>query len=431
MLGLAGVVAAAAAAPSAGRDLDANTPGCGTDPPWNGWQTLSVPDPLAGRIDRQFMLYVPPNYDSFASTPLVLDYHGYSNQAERHADESGIQEAADEFNFIAVFPQGLDDTEQGNQQAYSWNSVGTVESPGPQGDTCRWADSWGGYACHTSCRPTRGCYSNQYAAGCDCSTCADDVLFTELMINWLEDELCIDLRRIHVTGFSNGGMMSYQLAQSRLGLRIASIAPLCGSPLHGFNVRPARPMAVMSIQGSSDSIIPANCTGSSCGPGGSTVSSDGFYYAPIGQVTDVWGTANDCVGEGRLYPTRYEGQGSFWCMASEGTCRAGGPVVRCAFQGGHTWPFATTVQWARTIWEFFSGNPLTDETRTYEAAAAAAAAKISDAGPAPCDAPGFVNCSSYKFQGQCEAADDPGCCHWCEAAKGCLPNRTACGKAPH
>eukprot|EP01045_Picozoa_sp_COSAG04_P042081 COSAG04_NODE_13114_length_619_cov_2.936538_1_plen_68_part_01 len=68
MLGLAGVVAAAAAAPSAGRDLDANTPGCGTDAPSNGWQTLSVPDPLAGRIDRQFMLYVPPNYDSFAST---------------------------------------------------------------------------------------------------------------------------------------------------------------------------------------------------------------------------------------------------------------------------------------------------------------------------------------------------------------------------
>jgi poly(3-hydroxybutyrate) depolymerase len=256
--------------------LATNSPGCGTTPPSSGWVTISVPDPRAGLTNRRFRLYVPPSYDNFASTPLVLDFHGYSNLADRHEDESGIRDAADTYTFIAVFPEGLDDTEVGNQQAYSWNSVGTVESPGPAGDTCQWADSWGGYACHTSCRPTRGCYSNRYAAGCDCSTCADDVLFTELMINWLEDELCIDQRRVHVTGFSNGGMMAYQLAQSRLGLRIASIAPLCSSPLIGFDRRPSRPMAVLTIQGTTDRIIPANCSGNACGPAGSTISSDGF-----------------------------------------------------------------------------------------------------------------------------------------------------------
>ena len=97
---LAGVVAGAVAVAvrSAGRDLDAKTPGCGTDPPSNGWQTLSVPDPLGGRIDREFMIYVPPNYDSFASTPLVLDYHGYSNQAERHADDATARRCDDPHN---------------------------------------------------------------------------------------------------------------------------------------------------------------------------------------------------------------------------------------------------------------------------------------------------------------------------------------------
>ena len=301
---------------------------------------------------------MPPNYDQFASTPLVFDYHGYSNQADRHEDESGVRDMANEVGFIAVFPEGLDDTDANNQQAYSWNSVGTVASPGPAGDTCQWADSWAGYACHTSCRPTRGCYSNLYAAGCDCSTCADDVLFTELMLNWLEDELCIDMRRVHVTGFSNGGMMAYQLAQSRLGLRIASIAPLCASPLLGFDLRPARPMAVMSIMGNNDRIIPGNCTGNGCGPSGSTISSDGFYYAPLESVMDTWGISNDCVGGPQYFPTRYDGQGQFWCIAAAGTCRQGGPVVRCSFAGGHTWPFGTTVQWARTIWEFFANNPL-------------------------------------------------------------------------
>jgi poly(3-hydroxybutyrate) depolymerase len=262
--------------PPTAESLAKNTPGCGTNAPINGWHTLSVPDPLAGIINRRFRLYVPFWYDEFAQTPIVFDFHGYSNRAERHEDESGIRDMADEQTFIAVFPEGLDDTERANQQAYSWNSVGTVASPGPLGDTCMYADSWAGYSCHSSCRPTRGCYSDLYAAGCDCSTCADDVLFTELMLNWLEDRLCVSQRRIHVTGFSNGGMMAYQLAQSRLGSRIASIAPLSSAPLLGFDLPPIRPMAIMTIQGSNDRIIPANCSGSNCGPHNSTTSSDGF-----------------------------------------------------------------------------------------------------------------------------------------------------------
>jgi hypothetical protein len=73
---------------------------------------------------------------------------------------------------------------------------------------------------------------------------------------------------------------------------------------------------------------------------------------------NTWGISNNCIGQSQHFPTRYDGQNGFWCIAPEGTCRQGGPVVRCSFNGGHTWPFATTLQWATLVWEFFSNNPL-------------------------------------------------------------------------
>jgi hypothetical protein len=42
------------------------------------------------------------------------------------------------------------------------------------------------------------------------STCANDTLFVETLLDELEETLCIDRRRIHATGISNGGMMAYQ-----------------------------------------------------------------------------------------------------------------------------------------------------------------------------------------------------------------------------
>merc|ERR1712146_587125 len=30
-----------------------------------------------------------------------------------------------------------------------------------------------------------------------------------------------------------------------------------------------------------------------------------------------------------------------------------------------------------------------------------------------CDLPWFTKCDTFKFEAQCEAADTPGCCHWC------------------
>jgi poly(3-hydroxybutyrate) depolymerase len=45
------------------------------------------------------------------------------------------------------------------------------------------------------------------AKGCDSSTCLDDASFITQLVQELMGRLCVERRRIHATGFSNGAMM--------------------------------------------------------------------------------------------------------------------------------------------------------------------------------------------------------------------------------
>jgi poly(3-hydroxybutyrate) depolymerase len=53
---------------------------------------------------------LPHSYDSFQQTAVVIDFHGYYDTGSDQAEQSGIRLVADEYNFIAVWPNGLDDT---------------------------------------------------------------------------------------------------------------------------------------------------------------------------------------------------------------------------------------------------------------------------------------------------------------------------------
>ena len=66
------------------------------------------------------------------------------------------------------------------------------------------------------------------------------------------------------------------------------------------------------------------------------------------------------IGTPFHYPTQWDGDTDFWCWASEGQCAA--DTIRCAFRGGHTWPFGSggvnREKYARLVWDFFRANPL-------------------------------------------------------------------------
>jgi poly(3-hydroxybutyrate) depolymerase len=299
---------------------------------------------------------------------MVIDFHGYYDTGPIQEEQSGIKAIADEYNFIAVWPNGLDDTVVAGFDAFSWNAVGTVNSPGPLGDTCKWEQQGtnNGYPCHTSCQSTRGCRTDRRSSTCDCSTCADDVLFTTSMLDKLETELCIDTAKVFLTGMSNGAMMVYELAthSAAVANRFAAIAPVAGSPLLGYGKVPPSWMPIMEIHGSTDNIIPANVSGSYRGercprnPTACSVSSDGFYYEVVDSTMERFATANRCDNRNTdHYPTEFDGRTDLYCVTPHGRCEDA-PVVRCTFTGGHTWPFgngdANRRRYALLIWEFFS-----------------------------------------------------------------------------
>jgi hypothetical protein len=117
----------------------------------------------------------------------------------------------------------MDDAIDRSVDSKSWNSGGTASSPGPLGETCQWEPpQTAEYPCYTSCRDeaAHGCHGllDLYGRGCDSSSCVSDVRFIAELLDAVEAGLCVNRRRIHATGFSNGAMMVYEIAQSALAV---------------------------------------------------------------------------------------------------------------------------------------------------------------------------------------------------------------------
>ena len=378
--------------------------GCGRDSaaPESGAYNLTVTDPILGSIERKYHLHVPERYDPdpLAPTPLVVDFHAWGWSSEDHLEITGMDTLADQRTVIVVYPEGHDDVvcEFCDEGSYSWNACGTtLWRESALGPTCQWEEDpdipSACYPCHTSCQMTsRGCNTNPEecnttAAGCDSSTCVDDSLFVAQLLDHLEATLCVDRRRVHMTGMSNGAIMNYEVATGQgnaaLARRFASMAPAAGAPLMGFNFAPHAPIALMDIRGSLDNTVPANISNGwpapwlpgevVPGPNNSTLSADGFYYTTIDNITAAWGPTLGCEGPqaARHYPTRFDGISDFYCIAPEGPCSveggAGGeevsvPLVRCYHPGGHTWPWRILMligenYYAELVYDFFEEHP--------------------------------------------------------------------------
>ena len=332
---------------------------------------ISVFEPSVGtNLTRGFVIHVPSTYKASVAVPIVYDFHGFYDFASREETENHLTDViAEEMNAIVVYANGSWDDPLGIKEhphfhPNSWNAMGTTgetrERPGYFTETCDHRRSkWGQYRCYTSCKarpagcdPTYDCYS---------SSCHDDVSYAEALMDTLESQLCIDTQRVHVTGISAGGLMVYQLAVS-LSRRLASVVPVAGGSLNGFNVPPAYPLALMDIHGSSDTYVPANQTYQyGAGPNGSIVSNDGMYYTPLAQTTAAWSKVLGCDDAGvRAYPTSFDGTRAWSCVQPHGSCASTGTsLVTCSWQGGHNWPWINEYPtgYARVAWEFFAKHP--------------------------------------------------------------------------
>lgn len=156
---------------------------------------------------RAAIVHVPANYDPQTPTPLVLNLHGFTMNAQQQVAFTGMNATADADGFVVAYGDGL-----GN----SWNAGG---------------------CCGTSLQNN-----------------VDDVGFLRALALHLETELCIDPARVYATGMSNGGYMSHRLACEAADM-FAAVGPVSAS-LGLPDCAPARPVPIILFNGTADALVP-------------------------------------------------------------------------------------------------------------------------------------------------------------------------------
>lgn len=168
---------------------------------------------------RRYIVYTPQSYASNSDKkyPLVLNFHGGGMTMREQMLYTQMNKAADQFDFIVVYPQGL-----GNVGKQDWN-VG---------------------------------FGTSYKDG------TDDVGFIDSLLDQLEKDLRIDSTRVYATGLSRGGFFTQRLA-AELSHRIAAIASVGASlpvPVEK-NQTPRgekKPVGVMIAMGTADQVVAYN-----------------------------------------------------------------------------------------------------------------------------------------------------------------------------
>ncbi|MEE3197730.1 MAG: META domain-containing protein [Pseudomonadota bacterium] len=252
-------------------------------------------------VAREYILYVPQSYDGDKDVPLLFNFHGYSSNAEgHHRGRADFRDLAEKENFILVVPQG-----SLFEGVTHWN-VGANK--------------------------TR-------------QSTADDIGFTNALIEKITSEYRVDSERIYSTGMSNGGYMSYHLA-CLLSEKIAAIASVTGSmtPTTFDSCSPIHPTSILQIHGTADSSVPyegANWT------------------LPIDEVLKYWSTYNDCDSLPTISSlSDQNSDGLASNVISHSNCRRQVSVQLYKMKGmGHQWPeieIGSDISATQVIWGFLS-----------------------------------------------------------------------------
>ena len=188
------LVAGALIAPSAAPAQAAAVPPCATNGPAGTAYTIGL-NCRTVQIDghpRNYLVYVPSTAPVTGSRkPVVFMYHGRSGTGRQFLQTSGWREQADAVGLVAVFPTGVRyrSLETGRVET-GWNKFGFEDEV----DLNVRPD---GYPPAPAPWP------------------ANDVGFTDAMVNDLRAKLPIDTHRVYATGFSNGSGMTARLAVER------------------------------------------------------------------------------------------------------------------------------------------------------------------------------------------------------------------------
>lgn len=277
-----------------------------------------------GRL-RHYRVYTPSAAASGTRLPMILNLHGGGTSAKEAAYYSRMNEAAERFGFLAVYPQGVG-PERNGRIVGTWNAA--------------------------------RCCGQAADAG------VDDVGFVEAVIDDVQRHYSVDTRRIFATGLSNGALLSYRLACA-LSDRVAAIAPI-GAQDSLRRCKPARAVPIIHFHGTDDQAAPY--AGGQCG---GKLNTKGWQCKSVPRYLEEWRLRNGCRSSRRQ---TYSKRGAR-CFEFKG-CRNHATVALCTIKdGGHTWPGGRLPQgpwWYRkalgrvsrdidantVMWRFFREHPM-------------------------------------------------------------------------
>lgn len=188
-------------------------------------------------VQREYLVKTPENAESL---PVLFFLHGLGDNITRLDNEFHFQQVADEYNWMVVVPQALNEG-----------------------------------------------YGTMWNAGLSAST-TNDHGFLMALIDSLAVQYPVNQDSVFFTGFSMGGFMSHCMA-IRHGDRINAAAPVSGLISTPYaNMTPVAPVRMLHIHGTTDPVV------------GYDGGSEYFGYQlglSVENILNYWINANNCINE--------------------------------------------------------------------------------------------------------------------------------------
>lgn len=297
-----------AASPDVALTQDAATTDApaAVDAPAAATDTGYAPSPRV--VERPYMHRVPSTYDPATPIPLVVLLHGYGASGSVQAAYLTLLAAVPTENFALAYPDG------------------TLDSSGRR-------------------------FWNATDACCDFERRGlDDVGYIDAVIDDMRAQYNIDPRRVFLIGHSNGGFMAHRYACERAD-RIAGFVSLAGAAWSDpMRCAPSRPVAMLQVHGTADSVIRY--------PGGGGVISGAGSYPSARASTEQWATHNGC-GALAATPETLDLEstvaGAETRVDRAAGCTAGGAELWTLQGGSHIPTFGP--EWSRALGRWMAAHP--------------------------------------------------------------------------
>jgi polyhydroxybutyrate depolymerase len=251
-------------------------------------------------LERDYRLHVPPAAASGKPLPLVLNLHGATQNAQLEEITSDMDPNADMNGYLVAYPDGT--------------RISKVLTPDPIAKNAQYG--WNAGMC----------------CGLPVTKKINDVGFLLKVISAIAAKTPVDLRRVYMTGISNGGMMAYAMA-AEASDHLAAISSISGQveiPV----IHPTRSVPTMEFHSVNDPIAKFD----------GTPSTNPQLRLSVMEGIDQWVKADGCPKKPTTGTTIVGAAGSISAGETAtpityAPCRSGAEVALWRFTGsGHVWP---------------------------------------------------------------------------------------------